>query len=84
VRNLLVQDTQTYLKGWYGVEFLRQLSDQLPDSTFLGGITYSDAAAAGYSAFANFLDDFSGPSGLIRKNFDATVFHPEVTFQTRI
>jgi hypothetical protein len=84
VQNLLVQDTQTYLKGRhtyrYGVEFLRQLADQFPDSYTNGNIVYS--AAAGYSAFANFLDDFSGPSGNIRKNFDATVFHPDQFHQT--
>lgn len=62
------------------MEFLRQLSDQLPDAYFNGQIVYS--AAAGYSAFANFLDDFSGSSGNIRKNFGATVFHPDQFHQT--
>ena len=32
--------------------------------------------APGYSAFANFLDDFSGPSAMAGKVFGADLFHP--------
>jgi len=66
--NLLFQETQTKLSGRhtfrYGVEFLRQLASQLPATYSQGQLIYNNAA--GYSAFANFLDDFSGPSGRAR------------------
>jgi len=82
--NLLFQETQTKLSGRhtfrYGAEFLRQLASQLPGSFAAGTFNYTDAA--GYSAFANFLDDFSGPSATARKDFGATVFHPDQFHQT--
>jgi outer membrane receptor protein involved in Fe transport len=82
--NLLFQETQVKLRGRhtfrYGMEFLKQLATQRPNSRYLGGLTYTDAA--GYSAFANFLDDFSGPSGVAQKDFGATVFHPDQFHQT--
>ena len=78
VNNLLFQETQTKLSGRqtfrYGVEFLKQLATQHPATYSQGELDYTDAA--GYSAFANFLDDFSGPSGHALKDFGATVFHP--------
>jgi outer membrane receptor protein involved in Fe transport len=77
--NLLFQETQTKLSGRhtfrYGVEFLRQLASQLPGAFSEGQVDYTNAA--GYSALANFLDDFSGPSGRVRKDFGATIFHPD-------
>jgi len=79
VSNFLFQETQTKLIGHhtfrYGLEFLRQLATQLPASRSQGEFTYTDAA--GYSAFANYLDDFSGPSGTARKDFGAIAFHPD-------
>src|SRR5262245_48776396 len=38
--------------------------------------------AAGYSAFANFLDDFSGPRGRRSRDFGVTEFHPDQFHQT--
>jgi hypothetical protein len=75
----LFQETQSKLIGRhtlrYGAEFLWQLAFQRPASFFLGLLSYTDAP--GYSAFANFLDDFSGPSGSAEKDFGANVFHPD-------
>ena len=34
--------------------------------------------SVGYSALANFLDDFSGPSGSASRVFGAGVFHPNL------
>jgi Carboxypeptidase regulatory-like domain len=86
VNNLLFQETQTKLSGRhtfsYGVEFLRQLATQRGTAYYLGELDYSDAPNSGYSAFANFLDDFSGPSALARKDFGATIFHPDQFRQT--
>ncbi len=82
--NLLFQETQTKLSGRhtfrYGVEFLKQLASEGPGSLYLGQLTYRDSA--GYSAFANFLDDFSGPSGQAQKDFGVTTFYPDQFHQT--
>jgi hypothetical protein len=82
--NLLFQETQSKLRGRhtlrYGVEFLRQLAAQTPLAISLGALNYTDAA--GYSAFANFLDDFSGPSATATTDFAATIFHPDQFHQT--
>ena len=82
--SLLFQETQTKLSGRhtfrYGVEFLRQLAAQQPGDNVQGGVNYSNGG--GYSAFANFLDDFSGPSGRWSRTFDTTIFHPDQFHQT--
>ena len=38
--------------------------------------------APGYSAFANYLDDFSGWSGRIHRSFGDGVFHPNIFRQS--
>jgi hypothetical protein len=92
VNNLLFQETQTKLSGRhtfrYGVEFLRQLATQSPTAFSLGELNYVDTPGLGYSAFANFLDDFSGGSSLARKDFGAIPgqavppFYPDQFHQT--
>jgi hypothetical protein len=76
--NLLFQETQTRLAGRhtlrYGVELLRQLATQRPLAYSMGEITYNNSP--GYSAFANFLDDFSGLSGRIRRTIGEDLFNP--------
>jgi hypothetical protein len=82
--NLLFQETQTKLAGRhtfrFGVELLRQLATQRPAAYPLGEVDYNNSP--GYSALANFLDDFSGSSGRIRKTFSASIFHPNVFRQS--
>jgi hypothetical protein len=77
--NFLIQETQTKLSGKhafrYGVEFLRQLITEQRGANDLGSISFTNAV--GYSAFANFLDDFSGPSASISRTFGAKVLHPD-------
>lgn len=77
--NFLFQETQTKLTGGhafrYGVEFLRQTVTQAPAAATLGTIAFTNST--GYSAFANFLDDFSGPSASTARVFGATPFHPD-------
>jgi hypothetical protein len=84
--NFLVQETQTKLSGRhafrYGVEFLRQLISQQRGGNDLGIISFTDAQRLGYSAFANFLDDFSGPLGSTSRIFGAKVLHPNTFRQT--
>ncbi len=84
--NFLLRETQTKLRGRhalrYGVEFLLQSVTQQRAANDLGSISFTNANSLGYSAFANFLDDFSGPSGAISRVFAAPVFHPDQLHQT--
>jgi len=48
----------------------------------LGSISYTNTNSSDYTAFANFLDDFSGPSASIIRVFGAAVFHPNQLHQT--
>jgi hypothetical protein len=78
--NWLLQETQSKQVGRqtfrYGLEFFWQLAKQLGAGfAGRGQITYT--ASPGYSVFANFLDDYSGPSGNIRRNFGNPVFNPD-------
>src|SRR5262249_52432176 len=61
----------------YGIEFLKQLATQRASAVYLGVLNYVDTPGLGYSAFANFLDDFSGGNAIVRKDFGATLFHPD-------
>jgi hypothetical protein len=82
--NFLFQETQTKLSGRhtlrYGVEFLQQRVTQQRGANDVGAFKF--LPSPGYSAFANFLDDFSGPSGSITRVFGAPVFHPDQLHQT--
>ncbi|MDQ2944471.1 MAG: hypothetical protein M3Y27_00745, partial [Acidobacteriota bacterium] len=78
--DFLFQETQTKLRGRhafrYGVEFARQLAEQAYGANNLGAFQYRDSTPLGYSAFANFLDDFSGPSGSATRNFGVKASYP--------
>jgi Carboxypeptidase regulatory-like domain len=82
--NFLFQETQTKLSGRhalrYGVAFLRQLITQQRGAGDLGSLSFNNAV--GYSAFANFLDDFSGLSATANRVFGAKVFHPDQLHQS--
>jgi hypothetical protein len=77
--NFLFQETQTKLMGGhafrYGVELARQTFTEAPAAVTLGKVAFLQSL--GYSAFANFLDDFSGRSATSSKVFGATPFHPD-------
>jgi hypothetical protein len=78
--NWLLQETQSKLVGRhifrYGLEFFWQSAKQL-GAGFAGRGQVTYTASPGYSVFANFLDDYSGPSGNIRRNFGNPVFYPD-------
>src|SRR5215472_1151760 len=82
--NLIFQETQTKLSGRhafrYGLEYLRQSTTEARGANDLGTISFTNAV--GYSAFANFLDDYSGPSASIKRSFGVSVFHPTQLRQT--
>jgi hypothetical protein len=79
--NFLFQETQTKLTGGhavrYGVELLRQNFTEAPQAATSGTVAFLPSTSVGYSAFANFLDDYSGPSASITRVFGATPFHPD-------
>ena len=83
--NFIFQETQTKLNGHhafrYGLEFLRQAVTEARGND-LGTINFKDASSLGYSAFANFLDDYSGPSAGANRAFGVSVFHPTQLRQT--
>ncbi|MDD5542504.1 MAG: carboxypeptidase regulatory-like domain-containing protein [Acidobacteriia bacterium] len=80
--NWLFQNTQSKVIGRhtfrYGLEFLRQLAGQRPPFNDRGSLSYRNSTGTNqqYSAFSNFLDDFSGPSGSSNRNFGDSVYHP--------
>lgn len=82
--NFLFQETQTRVSGRhafrYGAEFLRELVTEQRAANDLGTVSFT--AGGGYTAFANFLDDYSGPSGSINRVFGSSVFHPNQLHQT--
>jgi len=84
--NLLFQETQTKLSGRhifrYGAELLRRIATQRPIANVRGNIQYRNAPLEGYSGFANFLDDYSGPTARIQRTIGAEVFHPNQFRQT--
>lgn len=84
--SFLFQETQTKLTGRhafrYGVELVRQLITQARGINSLGSIAFRDATALGYSAFANFLDNFSGPSASVNRTFGASVLEPNQFHQS--
>ncbi len=77
-KNFLLQETQTKLVGRhtfrYGLELPRQVASQAPNGMPLGEITYSNSP--GYSAFANFIENFSGQPGRLRRTIGGCIFHP--------
>jgi hypothetical protein len=79
VNNALAQETQSKLVGAhslrFGAELLAQSATQQGTSFPLGHILYD--ASPDYSAFANFLDDFSGLPGRIQRTIGSGLFHPD-------
>lgn len=79
--NWLFQETQTKISGnhtfRYGAEFLKQLTRQRPPFNERGTINYTNNTALGYSAFANYIEDYSGPSGAVSRSFGNPTYYPD-------
>ena len=77
--NFLFQETQTKLMGGhalrYGLELARLNITETSAAATLGKVAFMQSP--GYSAFANFLDDFSGPSASSNRVFGVAPFHPD-------
>lgn len=78
--NYLVQDTMTKVFGAhtfrFGVELLWQRARQRPPFNERGSFTFN--AGGGYTGFANFIDNFSGPSGNANINFGTPFYRPNL------
>lgn len=81
--NYVIQDTVTYIRGNHtfrtGLDLLQQRSRQFAPINERGALTY--AAGGGFTALANYLDDFggSGPGGgSATKTFGSPRYYPEL------
>ncbi len=78
--NYTLQDTVTKIKGNHsiraGFDLLKQRSRQFAPITQRGSLSY--VAGGGYTAFANFVDDFGGAGGVARRDFGSPAYYPEL------
>ena len=78
--NYTLQDTVTYIRGNHsiraGLDLLDQRSRQFAPITQRGSVSY--VAGGGYSAFANFIDDFGGAGGTARRDFGSPAYYPKL------
>ena len=83
-KNYLVQDTMTKIMGEhtfrFGTEFLKQTAQQRPPFNERGSFGFRNGG--GFTAFANFLDNFSGSSGTANINFGTPFYTPNLFRQS--
>src|SRR5262245_35531032 len=76
--NYVVQDTVTLFKSHHafrgGVDFLRQISTQAAPFSPRGALNFFPST--GFTAFANFMDNFGGNGGTARKDFGSAIYFP--------
>jgi len=76
--NYTLQDTVTWVRGSHsiraGFDLLKQRSRQFAPITQRGSLSY--LAGGGYSAFANYVDDFGGAGGVARRDFGSPAYYP--------
>ncbi|MBV6432127.1 MAG: hypothetical protein IANPNBLG_02263 [Bryobacteraceae bacterium] len=78
--NYGLQDTFSSIRGSHsfrmGAELLLQRSRQYAPIAERGRIVY--AASAGYTGFANFVDDFGGSGGSVQRDFGSPAYYPNL------
>jgi len=78
--NYLAQETMSKVYKThtfrFGGEYLRQIAQQRPPFNERGSFGF--LAGGGFSAFANFVDNFSGQSGTAARNFGDPVYRPNL------
>ncbi len=83
VNNYSLQDTVSYVRGTHsfriGASITKQRAGQFAPIVERGSVTYG--TATGFSNFANFVDDFSGSSGGVRRDFGSARYYPDYTRQ---
>jgi len=77
--NYVIQDTVTYVRSNHtfrgGVDFLRQIATQSAPFNGRGSLTFN--ASPGFTAFANFIDNFGG-SGAVSRDFGSPLYFPSL------
>lgn len=80
-KNFLFQDTMTKIYNShtfrFGVEFLKQTARQRPPFNERGSFSFTNQGG-GFTALANFLDNFSGPTGSANINFGFPFYTPNL------
>ncbi|PYT02464.1 MAG: hypothetical protein DMF60_21300 [Acidobacteria bacterium] len=78
--NYLIQETMSKVVKThtfrFGGEYLRQIAQQRPPFNERGSFAF--LAGGGFSALANFVDNFSGTSGTANRNFGDPVYRPNL------
>ncbi|MFN7936613.1 MAG: carboxypeptidase regulatory-like domain-containing protein [Bryobacteraceae bacterium] len=78
--NYLLQDSFSWVRGShtlrFGTELTLQRSRQYAPIVERGLLTYN--AGGGFSGFANFLDDFGGSGGAVRRDFGQPAYYPDL------
>jgi len=78
--NYGLQDTMTVVRGRHSLRFggdlLLQRARQFAPVAHRGNIAYR--ASTGYTAFANFIDDFGGSGGGASKDFGSPAYYPDL------
>jgi hypothetical protein len=85
--NYQLQNTMTVLRGRhqlrFGFDLLRQIATQTAPANVRGSITYASsqvvagqASTGTVEAFANFIDNFSGPTGTMNIVYGTPTYHP--------
>ena len=82
--NYLVQDTMTKVNGThtfrFGAEFLKQVARQHPPFNERGSFGFTNGG--GFTALANFIDNFSGANGTANVNIGEPIYHPNLFRQS--
>ncbi len=78
--NYTIQDTVTYTLGTHsirvGIDLLDQRSRQFAPIVQRGALTYN--ADNTYTAFANFIEDYSGSGGSVQRDFGSPAYYPKL------
>ena len=81
--NYLLQNTMSVVRGThtlrFGGELLLQRSRQYAPINERGSISFQ--AGGGFSGFANFIDNFTGVSGSVNRDFGNPAYYPNLTRQ---
>ncbi len=81
--NYVLQDTVSVVRGRHtvraGFDILDQRARQFAPINIRGSLTYQ--VSAGYTGFANFLDDFGGSNGSAAKTYGTNRYYPTLTRQ---